>query len=85
MTGVETDERVKRHVERWADRVSRRMRAHDPEHRPVWDRGKFLEELYADVPDLPPADAVALTDRFDRAVREARGSSARFDRSIADS
>jgi hypothetical protein len=78
MTGVQTDERVKRHVDRWTDRCERRIRARDPVRRRVWDRRLFLEELYADVPVFPPAAAVELADGFESSVREARGSSARF-------
>lgn len=71
------DEAVRRHVDRWADRVARRIHAHDPA-RPVWDRKRFLLELWADRPDHPPRDAVELTDAFEPAVREAHGSAARF-------
>jgi hypothetical protein len=79
-----SDAPIRRHVGRWTDRVSRRIRARDPERRPVWDHRLFLEELYADVPAFPPSAAVELADAFERAIREARGSSARFDRAAAD-
>ena len=73
---TETDERVKRHVDRWADRCERRIRAHDPERRPPWDRARFLLEGWNDAPDFP--GWVELADGFEASVREARGSSARF-------
>jgi hypothetical protein len=58
------------------------MRAHDEQRRPVWDRAAFLRELTDDAPELEFAAAVELADRFERAVLEARGSSARFERSV---
>jgi hypothetical protein len=72
---------VRRHVERWTRRVSRRIRAHDP-RRPVWDRAGFMRELTTDAPDLPFAEAVALAAVFEDAIAAARGSSARFEEQI---
>lgn len=64
-----------RHVERWIDRVARRIHAHDPA-RPAWDRKQFLLELWDDCPDY--TGAVELADNFEAAVNEAHGNRKRF-------
>lgn len=76
MTTTTTDNPViRRHFDRWADRVARRIHSHDP-GRPPWDRKRFLLELWNDCPDYP--GAVGLADAFEAAVAAARGNSARF-------
>ena len=75
MSEIQTDARVKRHVDRWREIVPSRMKG---QHAKPWDRTRFLTELWADVPDLDVATAAGLADGFERAVREARGSMARF-------
>ena len=67
------DEVVRRHVERWREVVASRMKAR---HSKPWDRQRFLMQLWADAPDYP--GAVDLADEFEQAVRESRGSMARF-------
>ena len=78
MTATFTQHRtVKAHVDRWRDRVSRRIHAHDP-GRPVWDRKRFLVELWEDCPDCPPREAVELAHAFEAAIAEGRGNRKRF-------
>jgi hypothetical protein len=67
------DQIVEQHVERWKAQVIQTM---------AWDRRKFLMELWAAAPAYPAA--VDLADRFDKAVTQARGSSERFQRAVAD-
>ena len=67
------DEIVQQHVARWKAQLSHTM---------AWDRRKFLMELWAAAPAYPAA--VELADRFDKAVKQARGSSERFQRAVAD-
>lgn len=80
MSEIQTDKRVKRHVDRWREIVASRMKARHPK---AWDRRRFLTELWADVPDLDPATAAGLAEGFERAVTEARGSMARFRKAAA--
>jgi hypothetical protein len=67
------DQIVQQHVERWKAQVIQTM---------AWDRRKFLMELWAAAPAYPAA--VALADRFDKAVTQSRGSSERFKRAAAN-
>lgn len=81
MTDVTDDEIVRRHVDRHREVVASRMKA---QHAKPWDRRRFLTELWADMPDLDPATAAGLAEGFDRAVRDAHGSMARFRKFTAD-
>jgi hypothetical protein len=67
------NEIVELHIARWKALVSQTM---------AWDRRRFLMELWAAAPAYPAA--VDLADRFDKAVKQARGSSERFQRAVAD-
>jgi hypothetical protein len=67
------DEIVQQHIERWKAQIRHTM---------TWDRRRFLMELWAAAPAYPAA--VDLADRFDKAVKHARGSSQRFERAVAD-
>ncbi len=67
------DQIVQQHVERWKAQVIQTM---------AWDRRKFLVELWAAAPAYPAA--VDLADRFDKAVTQSRGSSARLKRAAAN-
>jgi hypothetical protein len=67
------NEIVQQHIERWKAQLIQTM---------AWDRRRFLTELWAAAPAYP--EAVALADRFDKAVSQARGSSQRFKRAVAD-
>ena len=67
------DEIVQQHVARWKAQIIHTM---------AWDRRKFLTELWAAAPSYPAA--VELADRFDKAVKQARGSCERYERAVAD-
>jgi hypothetical protein len=73
MVQTPQDEIVQQHVARWKALII---------HTKKWDRRKFLMELWAAAPAYP--GAVELADRFDKAVTQARGSSERFQRAVAD-
>ena len=66
-------------IDRWKQRVARRMRARDP-NRPPWDRQTFLREFWSDHPGDPRATELA--DAFEAAIDEARGSGARFEQAL---
>jgi len=70
---------VNENIRRWRNRVVRRMRARD-ERRPPWDRERFLTEFWDDHPADPRAEQIA--DAFERAVAEAHGNPARFQREL---
>ena len=61
-------------VDRWRERVARRMRARDP-NRPPWDREQFLKEFWADHHDPRAAE---IANAFQAAYDDAHGSDARF-------
>jgi hypothetical protein len=67
------NEIVQQHVARWKAQLIQTM---------AWDRRRFLMELWAAAPAYPAA--VDLADRFDKAVKQARGSSDRLRRAVAD-
>ena len=73
MVQAPQDEIVQQHVARWKAQIIHTM---------AWDRRRFLMELWAAAPAYPAA--VDLADRFDKAVKQARGSSERFQRAVAD-
>ena len=66
-------------IDRWSNRVIRRLKAHD-DRRPPFDRQQFLEEFWADHPADPRA--VELADAFEVAIHKAHGSVARFEREL---
>ena len=69
------DRVLREHREWWADRIARRMDARDPD-RPPWDRAQFMRRIL----DYPGAEELA--DKFQAAVDEAHGNSARFRRGL---
>jgi hypothetical protein len=81
------DRVVRGFVDKWADRIERRMLAEvrrakgyeSGRPRPVWDRGRFVRGLVAAAPDCPAAE---LADLFDEAIAAARGNPARFRRQL---
>jgi hypothetical protein len=76
---VADEEVVRRHWRRWTHRAVTRSRAHDPNRKP-WDPPKFMQELSEDDPGLPFATVVDVTERFERCVNRANGSSSRLNR-----
>jgi hypothetical protein len=66
-------------IDRWRDRVARRMRAHDA-RRPPFNRQQFVTEYSEDHPGDP--HAVELADAFEAAIAAAHGNPARFEREL---
>jgi hypothetical protein len=78
------DKVVREQIGWWADRVERRLLGEarrlkgykTGESKPPWDRERFLEQFRARVPGHP--DGPELADKFEAALREARGNPTRF-------
>ena len=78
------DRVVREQVEWWADRVERRLLGEarrlknfkTGESKPPWDRERFLEQFQLRAPDY--LDPGGLADKFEAALREARGNPTRF-------
>jgi hypothetical protein len=59
---------VKETIDRWKERVARRMRARDP-NRPPWDRQRFLDEFVEDHPG--DQRAIGFVVAFEAALKDA--------------